>query len=132
MTKISSEQARDEIALRFQEWSRAVGEAKDYEFLSELLSDDWVYTDFTGTSRGKRDYIAFVDGMASYEQSMQRLDARLVRDDLVIASGVYRARAALKSGLEADNTIAFSSVWERDGHVWRCLLTHTTRVIPPP
>jgi ketosteroid isomerase-like protein len=132
MSKITAEQARGELLLLFQAWTKAVGAVKEYAFLDRHLDDSWRYTDFNGTERGKDDYRKLVDSIVWYTQDIRQFGVRIVSEDIAIVSGVYHARAELKGGVKPDNTIAFSAVWKLEDGVWKALLHHTTRIPDAP
>ncbi|EYF03064.1 nuclear transport factor 2 family protein [Chondromyces apiculatus] len=133
MSTVTTEQAREAMIQLYRGWVKAVGGPdKDYKFFDRHLADGWRYVDYFGVRRDKDEYLALVDTMTFYSQEMRQMEVRFIRDDLIIASGVYYALGEVKSGQKHDNTIIFSAVWELHDDVWRCLLHHTTRVPPAP
>lgn len=128
MSKVTADEAREQIRPLYLELAKAVGAEKDYSFLDRHLDPTWIYVDFVGVRRGPAEYRRLVDEIASYSMDMRSFDVRMVRDDLAMITGVYHSRGELKSGWKTENTIIFSSIWElRDG-VWKWLLHHTTKV----
>lgn len=129
MSGITREQAREDIRLLYQTWTKSVGgEVKEYSFLERHLDEGWRYVDYNGVLRGKSEYLKLVDTMVWYTQDMQEIDARMVGEHLAIVSGVYRSRAELKDGTRVANTIIFTAVWEHQNGVWKSLAHHTTRL----
>ncbi|AUX22503.1 uncharacterized protein SOCEGT47_030060 [Sorangium cellulosum] len=128
MSKITAEQAREEHVALLRAWTQAVGTVKDYGFLDRHLADGWRYIDYNGVHRGKAEYLKLVDSMLSYTQELRQCDVRIVKDDVAIVSGIYRARAELKGDVKLDNTIAFTSIWEIQDGQWKALVHHTTRI----
>lgn len=132
MSNVSAEEARDQVRDLYRQWTKACGAEKDYSFFERHLDPAWLYTDFNGIRRGKEEYYRLVAQLLSYEQEMREIDARMVREDLALITGVYHSRAELTGGVKLENTIIFSALWElRDG-VWKALLHHTTRVQGSP
>lgn len=131
MPKVTAEQAREDLLQIMRGWTEACGgSVKDYAFLERHLDDSWIYTDFHGVQRTKAEYLKFIDIIVSYTQEMRRAEVRVVGDNLVIFSGVYRSTARAADVAMA-NTIDFCAVWELRGDVWKCLVHHTVRVPDP-
>ncbi|MGK4005260.1 nuclear transport factor 2 family protein [Sorangium sp. So ce1036] len=128
MSKITAEQAREEHVSLLKAWTKAVGAVKDYGFLDRHLSDEWRYIDYNGVPRGKAEYLELIDSMLSYTQEIRHCDVRIVKEDVAIVSGIYRAHTELKGGVKLDNTIAFTAIWEIQDGQWRALVHHTTRI----
>lgn len=128
MPKVTAEQAGEQITLLYQEWTKAVGNVKDYSFLERHLDDQWWYVDYHGVQRSKAEYRKLVETIVWYTQDMQRLKARMASDDIAIVAGVYRSAAELITGEKLANTIIFSATWEIQGGVWKALMHHTTKL----
>jgi ketosteroid isomerase-like protein len=131
MPRVTAEQAKEDLLEIMRGWTKACGGAvKDYAFLDHHLDDAFVYTDFHGVRRTKAEYLKFIDIILVYTQEMRTTDVRVLGDDLVIFSGVYRSTAEVIQGPMA-NTIDFCAVWQLRGDVWKCLVHHTVRVPDP-
>lgn len=129
MSRLTAEQAQEQIAAMYQVWTRAVGgSVKDPTFFERHVDDDWWYVDYHGVTRTKEEYRQLVDSIVWYKQEMQQLTARMLRDELVAVTGIYRSSAEVTSGEKLANTIGFSAVWELRNGVWKTLFHHTTRI----
>lgn len=130
MSRISMEQAKEEITAILHRWVEAVGD-HDAVFFEQVMDDGWQYTDYTGTRRGKANYIQLIQMVKpGYIEDFAELDVRLVADTVALVTGSYHARAELVDGgiIEAD--LAFSAVWEHRSGRWNALLHHSTSLAP--
>ncbi|AUX44700.1 uncharacterized protein SOCE26_061670 [Sorangium cellulosum] len=128
MSKITAEQARDELIALFQAWTKAVGAVKDYSFMDRHLAEGWRYVDYSGVQRGKDEYLELVGRILSYTQEIRRFDVRILGDSVAVVSAIYRSTAELKGDVKLDNTIHCCSVWEDQGGVWKSIVHHTTKI----
>lgn len=130
MTRISTAQAKEEITALLLRWVEAVGE-HDSEFFEQVMDDGWQYTDYTGTRRGKADYIQLIQVVKpGYVEDFKELEFRVVADAVALVTGSYHARAELVDGGVIEADLAFSAVWERRGGRWYALLHHSTSLPP--
>ena len=127
MTK-SIDVARTELLALYEEWFARVG-PEPGDFFRRVLSDDWVYIDYLGVTRGKADYEPYVAGVppGAGPRAPRDLDIRLV-DDLAIVHGTYTITDATGT---SGTTLLFTAVWlDRDGS-WLALAHHTSAVADP-
>jgi ketosteroid isomerase-like protein len=120
--------ATRQLQALYEEWFARVGPSPG-DFFDRVLSDDWVYIDYRGVTRGKADYVPYIAGVTpeTAPRSPQDLHVRLV-GPLAIVHGSY----TILGGTEHALTLRFTAVWKEDGDSWRALAHHTSAVMEPP
>src|SRR4051794_34098500 len=79
----------------YERWFAAIPRHDD-SFFQDVLADDWVYTDTSGTVRGKAEYGPYIAGVPSDAPPNELCELALrVYGDVVLAHGEYAVAGAL-------------------------------------
>lgn len=127
---MSVDAARAELTALFAEWLARLGDP-DPSFFERTLDEDWVYTDISGTVRGKRQYIQYI-GAASggVTGRLIELTPRL-HGDIALVTGGYEIEGTLDDGTDVSSSTRFTAVWNRTPAGWRALAHHATTIAKP-
>lgn len=127
---MKAEDARAELTVLFEEWLARLGE-EDPSFYERVLDEDWVYTDITGSVRGKREYLRYIGTIsANISSRLVELEAR-VYGDVALVIGRYEIEGALADGTDVSSATRFTAVWRSTDDGWRALAHHATRIAEP-
>jgi ketosteroid isomerase-like protein len=127
---MSVEKARAEISALFTEWLARLGD-EDQSFYERVLADEWVYTDITGTVRGKREYLPYIGSVSGQISSrLVELEPRL-HGDIAVVTGRYEIEGSLVDGTDVSSSTRFTAVWQSTADGWRALAHHATRIADP-
>lgn len=120
----SVDEIRTELLRLYDQWFEAVPPDVDSEFLRNILSDDWVYTNYLGEVRGKAEYLEYIKPvpLSARPHPTDRDMKVRVFGDIVIVHGRYFAPGVGENG----ETLLFTGGWEASSGEWRCLFHHTT------
>ena len=94
--------------------------------ISEMLDDEWIYTNYDGLVRHKAEYLEWVDEFSDpvtfvgpYELTVS------VHGEIALVLGGYRV---LGPGDDDVLELRFSGAWRNDNGAWRCLMHHNSEV----
>jgi uncharacterized protein (TIGR02246 family) len=115
----------------YARWFAAIPRHDD-SFFHDVLADDWVYTDTSGTVRGKAAYLPYIAGVPSDAPPNELLEIQLrVYGDLVVAHGEYAVASTVAGSRELGSRTRFTAVWIRRDGAWAALAHHGTTVVAP-
>ena len=115
----------EEFAELYRRWFAAIPDDRE-GFFERHLSDDWHYTNFFGTVRGKQEYASYIQAVPPGAGPREAHDLLVRRfGELAIVHGGYRSPPSI--GGEPTEA-RFTAVWiHRDGR-WQALTHHATLV----
>lgn len=104
---------------------------KDRRMLEEMVSDDLVFIDGTGSRGGKKQ---FIEGWTAPGESYQPI-ALVDRTITMLGpdAGIVQAEVTVRgeaSGVPFSSRIRFSDTFKRVGGKWLAVHIHVTRVVP--
>ena len=98
--------------------------------LEDLLADGWVYTNYDGWVRGKRDYLDWVAEQGPGVTFVGPYDVTVSRPaGLALVLGGYRVED-LPDGAVLE--LRFTGLWEHLDGRWQCLTHHNSEVVRSP
>ena len=106
--------------------------AKDEITLTELLADAFVYTNASGITVGKADYLTFYVRNPELRWEAQELDeveVQLDADCAVLTARVHDVASA--GGERFDRFYRSTYVYVREGGLWRCAAGQSTEAPAP-
>jgi hypothetical protein len=121
----AADAARRELEALYREWFGRVG-PEPGDFFQRVLSDDWVYIDYLGVTRGKADYEPYIAGVApgTAPKHPRDLHVRLF-EAVAVVDGSYLIGEADGGG---GTWLRFTAVWIRRSGSWVALAHHTSAV----
>ncbi|MFP2908766.1 nuclear transport factor 2 family protein [Pyxidicoccus sp. 3LFB2] len=122
-----------ELKRVFDLWFASIAE-RDGTFVERNMDERFECVDPDGIRRDRKGYRAMYDALppgilASYR--FKEFQARpLGNGKVALVTGAYHGRIEFAGQVLSDKSVRFSSVWERSGDSWKCMLHHLTSLPP--
>lgn len=125
-----SAQESDRLRELFCAWLAAVPR-RDIAALSEMISEEWVYTDYLGEVRDRAGYLDLIEHEIGDDHHTGLVDftVRLIRPDVALVTGRYTSRGVLVGGEDNDQDSRFTALWEKRADRWMALAHQATNVV---
>ena len=129
----ASKQSATEVETADRQFNRAL-ERSDVAVLSELIADQYVFTDPTGRLSHKQDVIEGFNSGRIRIKSQTTQDVRIdVYGDVAVETGMLTS-VAMRDGHNTSGTFRFTRVWVKQEGRWRTVAFQETspQLAPTP
>lgn len=116
-----------ELTATYHRWFDAAM-AGDPEPFTEMVADDWVYTDIFGTVWDKPGYLDLIRSLSGTGLIMKLTDLTVrPYGELALVTGEYTVEGGTSTGKDLSSETRFTALWSHSGGHWCSLAHHATR-----
>ncbi len=127
MGEAPSDALVEELAGLYRAWFATISQEGTGE-LDAILAEAWVYSNYDGVVRGKRDYLLHVGSVVEDVRLVGPTEMEARRyGPVVLVVGAY----GVEQPDGATVALRFTGVWEDAGGRWRCVAHHNSIVAQP-
>lgn len=127
MGEVPTDPLVEELAGLYRAWFSTISEEGTGD-LDTILDDAWVYSNYDGVVRGKRDYLDHVGSVVEDVRLVGPTEMQVRRHGpVVLVVGAY----GVEQPDGATVALRFTGAWEEVGGRWRCVAHHNSVVAHP-